>query len=47
MPAQIHTYFGDCVDIEGYGYTPPAEAGDLVYGTGQCQDVQAAVNLAP
>lgn len=47
MPAQIHTYFGGCVDNGGYGYPPPTEEGDLVFGTGECQDVQAAINPAP
>ena len=46
MPAQIHTYPGGCITDAPYGYLPPAEEGDLVFGEGDCQDVQAAINQA-
>ena len=45
MPAQIKTYGGGCVDFAPYGYSPPAEESELKLGWGECQDVQAALNL--
>jgi len=45
MPAQIKTYGGGCVDFAPYGYLPPANESELKLGWGECQDVQAALNL--
>ncbi|MFC1796602.1 hypothetical protein ACFL1V_05850 [Pseudomonadota bacterium] len=45
MPAQIKTYEGGCVDFAPFGYPPPANEGELKLGWGECQDVQAAINL--
>ena len=45
MPAQIKTYGGGCVDYAPYGYMPPADESELKLGWGECQDVQAAINL--
>jgi hypothetical protein len=45
MPAQIKTYVGGCVDFAPYGFPPPGSESELMLGWGECQDVQAAINL--
>ena len=44
LPAQIDSYGGGCLDNAPFGYPPPASAGDLKLGDGQCQDIQFAIN---
>ena len=46
MPAQIKTYGGGCVEgFPPFGFLPPTNEGELKLGWGECQDVQAALNL--
>lgn len=46
MPAQIKTYEGGCVEgFPPFGFPPPADESELKLGWGECQDVQAALNL--
>ena len=40
----IQTYGGGCIYDAPYGYLPPMNAGELVFGTGDCQDFQFAIH---